>query len=333
MIVLNEVTKIFEDNFIALSNINLKINKGETVGIVGYSGAGKSTLVRLINGLITPTTGEVIVDGKNINKLNKKELNRMRHKVAMIFQSFNLLASLTVYQNIELALKIANIAKEDRRKRILEVIKLVGLEDKINDYPKTLSGGQKQRVGIARAIVNKPKILLCDEITSALDQKTAYEIIDVLKEIKKQTNVTICFISHQLDIVRQISDRVIVMDRAKIVEENTSKEIFIHPKHEATKSLVASLLEANISETKNVYRLIYSNKIVNETVLSDVIKKYDIDTNIIHAKSIEIKDEIIGYLWIQILGINKDKAILELTKQGIEVLYDSVWKKWTNTSN
>lgn len=325
MIILKNIEKEFLTNkisFSALKNINLHIKENETVGIVGYSGAGKSTLVRLINGLIKPTKGEVIVDGILLNNLKKNQLNRMRHNVAMIFQSFNLLASLTVYENIELPLKIANVDKKTRKEKVLNAIKLVGLEDKTNSYPKTLSGGQSQRVGIARAIVNEPKILLCDEISSALDQKTAYEIISVLKEIKLKTNITICFISHQLDIVRQICDRVVVMEDGVIVEENSTRTIFTNPKHSATKSLVESILESNISENKDVYKLIYSSNNLNQTALSDVIKKHNISTNIIHAKSIELVNEVVGYLWIQITGINKGKAINDLIKEGVEVVYE-----------
>ncbi|WP_264229666.1 methionine ABC transporter ATP-binding protein [Acholeplasma laidlawii] len=327
MIHLNHVTHTFEDKnhtFTALNDINLHISKGEVVGIVGYSGAGKSTLIRLLNGLITPTSGDILIEGKHINQLAKKDLNRMRHKVAMIFQSFNLLASLTVYENIALALTIANYSKRDIKNRVLEVLELVGLTDKKNEYPKTLSGGQKQRVGIARAIANHPDILLCDEITSALDQKTTYEIIEVLKSIQEKMGVTICFISHQLDVVRQLCDRIVVIDQGRIVEDKNTKDIFISPEHSVTRSLIDSLFETHLRQTEHVYKLIYTSKVVDKTILSDVIKKYDIHTNIIHAKSIELKDEIFGYLWIEITGKNRQAAIQALKTKGIEVQHEFI---------
>lgn len=325
MIRFNQVNKVFQTNketSHVLKNVNLHIKRHKVVGIVGYSGAGKSTLIRLINALIEPTSGDVIVDGHHLNQMNKKQIHHMRHSVAMIFQSFNLLSSLTVYENIALALKIAGVDKSEHKKRVLEVIDLVGLEDKVNDYPKTLSGGQKQRVGIARAIVNHPSVLLCDEITSALDQKTAYEILEVLKQVQTKTGVTICFISHQMDMIRKICDRVIVMHQGEIVEENDTKGLFINPKHKVTQTLIASILENNIQKHESIYRLIYTAGRVDQSILSDVIKKYNIDTNIIHAKSIELKYETLGYLWIQIKGPNKNHAINALLESGIEVYYE-----------
>lgn len=321
------VNKIFKDNqkeYQALKDINLHIYPGEITGIVGYSGAGKSTLIRLINGLISSTSGEIIVNGFNLNQIRKKDIYKMRHKVSMVFQSFNLLSSMTVYENICLALKIAKVPKNKHHEKVLEVIKLVGIEDKINDYPKTLSGGQKQRVGIARAIVNNPNILLCDEITSALDKKTSDEIVEVLKNIQRETGVTICFISHQMDTVRKICDRVIVMHEGEIVEENNTKDLFINPKHKITKTLIQSVLENNIKFYEDTYQLIYTSHKVDQTILSDVIKKYNIDTNIIHAKSIELKDEVIGFLWIQIKGKHKSFAIKELIDSGIEVQHEYI---------
>lgn len=321
MIVLENIGKTYQlknkEPHQVLKEINLKIPPQQTLGILGYSGAGKSTLLRIMNLLVKPDCGTITIEGKNLQKLKKKELNQTRQKIGMIFQNFNLLEQLTVYENIKINLETSSYPF-DSEKRIDEVLKQVGLTDKKNEYPSKLSGGQKQRVGIARAIINYPKYLLCDEITSALDQKTANEIISLLKEIKETYQMTIIFISHQIEMIRKVCDRVIVMADGEILEDRKTTQLFMNPKHPITKSLINHELETPNKTHKNLYQLIYLGN-SNETILSDTIKKYQIHTNIIHAKTLEILDETLGFLSIEITGEKTKEAIKYLKENQIEV--------------
>ena len=321
MIQIQQVTKAYKlknkTTFLALDEVSLKINKNESLGIIGYSGAGKSTLLRMINLLIKPDKGTILLEGKDLSKLNRKELNETRQKIGMIFQNFNLLNQLTVYQNIKLTLDISNYDK-DKDQRVKEVLTQVGLLDKKDEYPSKLSGGQKQRVGIARAIANQPQYLLCDEITSALDNKTANEIIELLNTIKETYQMTIIFITHQIDMARKLCDRMVVMENGKIIEDQKTIDLFINPKEPTTKQLIQSDLEDEKLKKEHVFKLIYVDN-QNETILSDTIKKYQINTNILQAKTIELKKQVIGYLLIEITGEKQEEAINYLKQNGIEV--------------
>lgn len=323
MIKINNISKQYQlknkEVFHAVDNVTLEINDGEIVGIVGFSGAGKSTLVRLLNGLIKPDHGEVLIDDIDITKISKKELNLLRHNIGMVFQNFNLISSLTIKDNISLALKIAEFSndKELIENRALEVLTLVGLVDKVDEYPKNLSGGQKQRVAIARAIANNPKYLLCDEITSALDNKTAFEIVELLKNISEDNNITIVFISHQLDIVRALCNRVIVMESGKVVEDNLTQNIFLEPKASATKSLIGTTIDT--SQYKNKYLLKYSESASEKTILSDAILKYGVIVNILEAQTMNVNNLIIGFMVVDIIGDNKEKLIKYLNENKVEV--------------
>lgn len=323
MIELYKINKLYEskkESFQALKNINLKIKDQEILGVVGYSGAGKSTLVRLINGLIKPSCGQIIIDGTSIHALKQEDLNRMRYDISMIFQHFNLVSNLNVYDNIKLALNIKKYPKEDIDHRIHEVLDLVGLVDKKHRYPKELSGGEKQRVGIARAISNRPKYLLCDEATSALDQKTAYDIVQLLKTIHKQTKITIVFISHQMEIVKDLCERVVVMDEGRIIEDQSTKNLFVSPKNSITKKLIKQVIDEPVHlKNKNYYELIYAHDNVDDSLLSYAIKTYQIDVNIVYAKTLAINTEMIGYLYLEIIGEHIDQAINYLREKDIEV--------------
>lgn len=323
MIELYKINKLYEskkESFQALKDINLKIKDQEILGVVGYSGAGKSTLVRLINGLIKPSCGQIIIDGTSIHALKQEDLNRMRYDISMIFQHFNLVSNLNVYDNIKLALSIKKYPKEDIDHRIHEVLDLVGLVDKKHRYPKELSGGEKQRVGIARAISNRPKYLLCDEATSALDQKTAYDIVQLLKTIHKQTKITIVFISHQMEIVKDLCERVVVMDEGRIIEDQPTKNLFVSPKNSTTKKLIKQVIDEPVHlKNKNYYELIYAHDNVDDSLLSYAIKTYQIDVNIVYAKTLAINTEMIGYLYLEIIGEHIDQAINYLREKDIEV--------------
>jgi D-methionine transport system ATP-binding protein len=309
-----------QESFFPLKNINLTINDHEILGVVGYSGAGKSTLIRLINKLIESTKGDVLIDGVSIYDLKQEDLNRMRYDLSMIFQHFNLVGNLTVYDNIKLALSIKKYPKEKIEKRIDEVLDLVGLLDKKHRYPKALSGGEKQRVGIARAIANHPKYLLCDEATSALDQKTAYEIVSLLKDIHEKTNLTIIFISHQIEIVKDLCDRVVVMDKGSIIEDQPTKSLFINPKEDTTKKLIKQVIDEPVHlKDKHYYEFIYAHDNVDDKILSSMVKTFDVDVNIVYAKTLSIHKELIGYLYIELFGSQIDDALTYLKSKEIKV--------------
>ena len=243
MIELRHIVKRFESKagtVTAVNDVSLHIEKGEVFGIIGFSGAGKSTLVRCINLLERPTSGEVLIDGTDITKLAAKELRGVRQKIGMIFQHFNLMPSRTVYENIEMPLKLTSLSAEERREKIRSLLELVELADKSEAYPSQLSGGQKQRVAIARALANDPKVLLCDEATSALDPKTTRSILKLLREVNSRLGITIVVITHQMDVVKFICDRAAVMEHGRVVEEGTILDIFANPKARVTKGFIDS---------------------------------------------------------------------------------------------
>ncbi|WP_368389889.1 methionine ABC transporter ATP-binding protein [Sporolactobacillus mangiferae] len=244
MIQLRNIEKIYqtEDGPVrALSDVSLTIREGEIFGIIGYSGAGKSTLIRLINLLEKPTSGTIIIQDRMLTKLDERELREQRRSIGMIFQHFNLLWSRTVAGNIAFPLELTNLKKKQREARVSELIRLVGLEGRASAYPSQLSGGQKQRVGIARALANNPKVLLCDEATSALDPKTTDSILSLLSDINRKLGLTIVLITHEMNVIRKICDRVAVLDKGRIVEEGSVSEVFSHPVQKITKEFAGSL--------------------------------------------------------------------------------------------
>lgn len=228
MIELKHITKVY-GNFKALDDVSVTIRDGEIYGIVGQSGAGKSTLVRCINMLEPPTTGEVLINGKDMMKLSKAELRSERKGIGMIFQHFNLLSSRTVAGNIAFPLELANVPKAEQKKRIDDILEMVGLTEYKDKYPAQLSGGQKQRVGIARAIVSNPSVLLSDEATSALDPETVKSILQLLKDINKKLGITIIMITHQMEVIKEIAERVAVIEHGRIIEEGSVVDLFTNP--------------------------------------------------------------------------------------------------------
>lgn len=301
MIELKGINKVFKDKnqneFYAAKDVNLKINDGEIFGIIGFSGAGKSTVVRCINLLGRPTSGQVIVNEKNLLELSAKELREERKKIGMIFQHFNLMPSRTVFENIAFPLKHSGLSKKQVQEKVRELLTLVELTDKESQYPSQLSGGQKQRVAIARALANNPKILLCDEATSALDPTTTKQILGLLKKLRDKLNLTIVIITHQINVVKDICDKVAVMEHGKVVETGDVFDIFANPKDEVTKRFIHSTtnlqkIEELISENSNVVqlkkgekiiRLSYLQKNVSEPLISTVSSKFDVVLNIIFA--------------------------------------------------
>lgn len=241
MINLQNVSKIFDNNGMkttALNNISLTIKPGEIFGVIGLSGAGKSTLIRTINYLEKPTEGKVLINGQNLGVLSVKQLRSLRKDIGMIFQHFNLVQSKTIYQNIAIPLILNKEKKTTIDVRVKELLSFVGLEDKAENYPNELSGGQKQRVGIARALATNPSILLCDEATSALDPETTKSILQLLKKINEQYNITIVMITHEMEIIKEICHRVAVMNEGAVVESGEVERVFIQPQHEMTRKFV-----------------------------------------------------------------------------------------------
>ncbi|MBV6826696.1 methionine ABC transporter ATP-binding protein [Pseudomonas sp. PD9R] len=228
----------------ALHGIDLAIQRGEVFGIIGRSGAGKSSLIRTINRLEQPTSGRVLIDQVDIGAFDEDRLVALRRRIGMIFQHFNLMSAKTVWQNVELPLRVAGVPKENRDRKVRELLELVGLQGKHNAYPAQLSGGQKQRVGIARALVHDPAILLCDEATSALDPETTQSILGLLREINQRLGLTIILITHEMAVIREICDRVVVLEHGRIVEQGPVWEVFGNPQHEVSKTLLAPLQHA-----------------------------------------------------------------------------------------
>ena len=316
MIELRQISKTFhtqKGDIHACRDVNLKIYDGEIFGVIGYSGAGKSTLVRIINQLEKQTSGEVIIDGEDISRLNAKDLRSKRTKIGMIFQHFNLLWSRTVQKNIELPLEIAGVDKETRHQKAKELIELVGLQGRENAYPSELSGGQKQRVGIARALANDPSILLCDEATSALDPDTTEQILELLKTINKQLGITIVMITHQMEVVQKICHRIAVMSDGAVVEEGNVKHIFEHPEHEITKRFVRDLSskvdDDKLNEDlKKIYpdgillRLTFDEVIARKPIVSQVIKETDLMISIVSGQLTNTIDSSFGVLIVNVFG-------------------------------
>lgn len=297
----------------AVDDLNLEIKDGEIFGVIGYSGAGKSTFVRLINRLEEPSGGTVEINEKDITALKPNELRIARQDIGMIFQHFNLLWSRTVAENIAFPLEIAGVSKQDREIRVQELIDLVGLTGREKAYPSELSGGQKQRVGIARALANKPKLLLCDEATSALDPETTNSILDLLVDINKQLGLTIILITHEMQVIRKICHRVAVMEAGEVVEIGNVLDVFLHPKQAVTKKFVGQIMgmTEEDNDLENIIRSNPSGKLLklqfigeqaNQALISSLAKQYDIDINILQGKITNTQAGSYGTLFVQLIG-------------------------------
>ena len=301
----------------ALEDINLEIEAGEIFGIIGRSGAGKSTLVRCINLLNRPSEGTVTVDGKNLTELSEDELRESRRSIGMIFQHFNLLSSRTVYDNVALPLELVGTPKDVIREKVEPLLKLVGLTEHAHKYPSQLSGGQKQRVGIARALTNDPKVLLSDEATSALDPETTVATLALLKRINKELGLTIVMITHEMQVVKQICERVVVMNYGKIVEQGKVVDIFMSPQHETTKALIGNVMARDMpasildrfrkarenhpnSDAVYLLRLAFSGNEVTRPVISECSRRFNIDFNILRGTVDDVQGQTLGSLTVLI---------------------------------
>ena len=317
MIKLEHITQSYVDAsgnvFNALKDVSLEINDGEIFGIIGRSGAGKSTLVRCINLLNRPTEGRVGVDGRDLTSLSESALRSVRRSIGMIFQHFNLLSSRTVYENIALPLELIGTAKDEIDRKIRPLIELVGLTEHVDKYPSQLSGGQKQRVGIARALANDPKVLLSDEATSALDPETTVATLALLQKINRELGVTIVLITHEMNVVKQICNRVAVMNKGEIVERGSVIDIFARPQTETTKALIGNVMASDLPESiiarvraaraargsdeeVHLLRLSFIGDEVTQPVISECSRQFDINFNILRGTVDDMQGRSLGTL-------------------------------------
>ena len=336
VIKLEHVSKTFgreTDGVHAVRDVTIHIAPGEIFGIIGYSGAGKSTLVRCINLLERPTAGTVTVDGQELTRMPERELRQARKKISMIFQLFNLMPSRTVEQNVAFPLKGSGLSREETRRKVLELLELVGLPDKAEAYPSQLSGGQKQRVAIARALASDPKVLLCDEATSALDPQTTQSILRLIKDINQKTGITVVVITHEMAVVKEICHRVAVMDKGRVVEEGSVFEVFSNPQQPVTRSFIATtsnlgkieeLIAANdpivaVKPGEIVARLNYGQSNVSEAAISEVSRRFNVDVSIIFSNTEILDGQPLGGLVALISGDKVGEAIGYLSEKNVMV--------------
>ena len=327
MVTIDNVSKIFgkgKKEVAAVKNVSLTVKKGEIFAIIGYSGAGKSTLVRLINGLESTTSGTLTVDGFEISGKSDLELQKVRTNIGMIFQQFNLMNSRTVAQNVEFPLKVAGWSKGERTKRVQEMLEFVGLADRAKYYPSQLSGGQKQRVGIARALATKPSLLLADEATSALDPETTHEVLELLKEVNRELGITVIVITHEMDVVSSIADRVAVMEEGRVVETGNVYEVFSNPQTEVAQRFVATTVkqsptgDAAAALRKNHKGYLVNVEIVEGNQELGKILAYlgsrNVRFNIVHGGIETLQGKAYGTLTLELLGdvTSIDAAVAEL---------------------
>ena len=318
---LKNVSKVYKNEgreFPALKNVDLKIREGEIFGIIGMSGAGKSTLVRTLNRLEEISEGEVSFYGEDIGKLKPKELRKLRQSIAMIFQGFNLLMQKTVLDNVMIPLKIAGVSRNERKEKALEMLRIVGLEDKKDSYPARLSGGQKQRVAIARALAADPKVLLCDEATSALDPKITEEILLLLEEINETRGLTVIIITHEMSVVEKICDRVAIIDEGVLAEVGPVQEIFTAPKSDAARHLVfpggATDFSVNPFEpsgpSSRIIRIAFDGLSANEPFISNLVEDTGRKVNILSANTKSVGGIGYGQMIVELPADREDQELV-----------------------
>lgn len=316
MISIHNLTKEFNYNkqkVTALENVTFTIEKGDIFGIIGFSGAGKSTLLRMINALEVPTTGYVEIDGVNINSLSFNELRKIRKRIGMVFQQFNLLNAKSVYDNVAIPLVLNGVPKKTIDRKVKSLLAFVDLSDKANAYPDELSGGQKQRVGIARALATDPSILLCDEATSALDPDTTESILQLLERVNRELGITIVIVTHEIDVIQKICNRVAVMEKGHLIEEGSVLQVFSKPKHNTTKRFVRTVIPDEIPTTvkhtlaceKREYTILKMHFLGSNTtdnVLYHINKTYDLETSVLFATVTELEHTVLGVFIVQFIG-------------------------------
>jgi D-methionine transport system ATP-binding protein len=335
MIEFQNLKKVYESGgqqVAALNGIDLKIDKGEIFGVIGFSGAGKSSLIRCVNLLERPTSGKVIVVGHDLTSLSVKEVREIKKNIGMVFQHFNLLNSKTVYANVAMPLTLAKVPKNVIKERVQELLEFVGLADKADYYPDQLSGGQKQRIGIARALATQPSILLCDEATSALDPQTTSSILQLLKKINKEYNITILIITHEMTVIREICDRVAVIEAGKIIEEGTVFDVFSAPKTVTAKNFVSTVMNDQLPDSikeiiqrnegmQKVFQINFVGSSVGQPLLSELAKQFDIHINVLFGNITELQGTPFGNLIVEFQGSDKEviRALAYINQKNISI--------------
>ncbi|UTR08891.1 methionine ABC transporter ATP-binding protein [Evansella sp. LMS18] len=330
MIVFDKVSKVFgegEEKVAAVKDVSLEVEKGDIYGVIGFSGAGKSTLIRCVNLLERPTTGKVLINGEDITEFSPAKLRDKRKNIGMIFQHFNLAETKTVFANVAIPLQLAKVPKEEVKTKVTELLEFVGLGDKADQYPDQLSGGQKQRIGIARALATSPEILLCDEATSALDPQTTGSILKLLKKVNRELNITILMITHEMHVIRQICNKVAVMENGELIESGSVFDVFSKPQAKTTRNFVNSVMQDDIPQSilnmlapedkhSTLYRILFEGGLAGKPVLSSIARKYDLDVNVLHGHITELQDKPFGNLIVQFYGQEENirKATAEIGK-------------------
>ena len=313
MISIKNVNKYYR-KIQVLKDVSIEIESGEIFGIIGHSGAGKSTLLRCINGLEEYQEGSVLVSDKEVKSLNEKQMRDLRKELGMIFQHFSLLERKTVFDNVALPLECFGYSKAEIKKRVLELLEVVGISEKKNDKPRNLSGGQKQRVAIARALALNPQVLLCDEATSALDPNTTKSILSLLEDINKKLGITIIVVTHQMEVIKQICGRVAIMENGEVLEVGDTEEIFLRN----TKGLRKLIGEESIILPKGTnIKILFPKDISNEAIITTMARELNIDVSIIFGKLEQFKDDILGSLIINISDKSGEQVKQYLTSKGI----------------
>ena len=335
MIHLKNIVKTYASDIHALRGIDLHVERGSIYGIIGLSGAGKSTLIRCINLLERPTSGAVLIDGRDLMQMSERDLREERRRIGMIFQHFNLLSSATVYDNVAFPLRLSGTPADEIRPKVTELLALVGLADKAGAYPSHLSGGQKQRVGIARALAGDPKVLLCDEATSALDPQTTKSILKLIRDINRRIGLTVVVITHEMQVIKDVCDRVAVLDGGVIAEEGDVVDVFTAPREPITKEFISVLLSNElptafrgnaIEETASpgsymLLRLTFLGETADNPVLADMIRRFpEVEVSMLFGTLDQIKDLPFGRMIIGMRGTPKDidAAIQYLSAQHLK---------------
>jgi D-methionine transport system ATP-binding protein len=332
MIHFKNISKTFyskEKETKALDDVSLHVKKGTIFGVIGYSGAGKSTLIRMANMLEEPTAGQVFLNGAELTSMSKAKLKKARQRIGMIFQSFNLLKTGTVYENIAIPLKLTGVPKKEIKTRVHKYLEIVGLQDKINAYPAQLSGGQKQRVAIARALAHEPEVLLCDEATSALDPDTTEAILALLSKINQELGITILLITHEMNVVQDICHEVAVMENGRVIEQGKVIDIFARPETDTARRFVNSLfndkvpaqLVESLSDSGQIVTLSFLGESSGKPALAMVTKKFDVYPSILSGNIAQLKDQPFGRLVVHLEGApsETEKAVNYLSELGVIV--------------
>ncbi|AVQ97544.1 phosphate ABC transporter ATP-binding protein [Oceanobacillus iheyensis] len=335
MITFEQVSKVYgekAEGVKALDNVDLHIEEGEIYGVIGFSGAGKSSLIRCVNLLEQPTSGTVTVNGQNLQALSPKELREAKRNIGMIFQHFNLLNSKTVFTNVAMPLLLSKTPKKEVTKRVYELLDFVGLRDKADSYPDQLSGGQKQRVGIARSLATQPSILLCDEATSALDPDTTNAILKLLKKINQEYNITILIITHEMGVIREICDKVAVLEDGKVVESGSVFDVFSQPQTTTAHNFVSTVMHDQIPNSvyelvrkqdahNQIYRIVFVGESTGTPLLSQIAKQYEVEVNVLFGSITELQGVPFGNLIVQFEGEEKEinRVIMHIHQQKVSV--------------